>query len=230
MAQFRVPDSSSSSSEDELAEYERQRAARLKDRSDRRQRLDSPGWSDEDEATQEQLAEHQARQEERQRFFDLRMTTEDWCKCGGCIPVYFAKSWLDLYCCQEFEQIKTICQQNKLYNDNEKYKCIVEHPAFFHQCLYPFLLDNMRHIYSTAGHSGANKKDLNEARRYIAYRQFTSWVRGRCGYKERRCIPQCATKKIRQTFPSEKGYRGYEEASESELSDGEQEVDDDPLP
>ena len=55
MAQYRVPDFSSSSSEDELAEYERQGAARLKDRSVQRGRLDSPGWSDEHEATQEQL-------------------------------------------------------------------------------------------------------------------------------------------------------------------------------
>ena len=66
MAQLRVPDSSTSSSEDELAEYERQRAARLKDRSERRQRLDSPRWSDDNEATRYKLAKHQARQEERQ--------------------------------------------------------------------------------------------------------------------------------------------------------------------
>ena len=57
MAQLRVPDSSSSSGEDELAEYERQRAARLKD---------SPRWSDDNEATRYKLAKHQARQEERQ--------------------------------------------------------------------------------------------------------------------------------------------------------------------
>ena len=97
------------------------------------------------------------------------MTTEDWCKCGGCIPVLFAQSSCDLYCCQEFEEIETVCQQNKLYNDQPKYKSIVEHPAFFNQCLYLFCWTI---CCTTVGHSGVNKKDLNEARRYIAYRQF----------------------------------------------------------
>ena len=146
---------------------------------------------------------------------------------GTVYQSFFAKSSFDLSCCQELETIKDRCQEHLLFSDREKYECIVSHPSFWHQCLYPTMLDNVAYLYRKAGHPGVKKRnDINAKRRYIAYRQFTVWIHGRCGYKYRRHIPQCVTKKIRTTFPSDR-YVGYEEAPDSNLSGDEIDEDED---
>jgi hypothetical protein len=44
--------------------------------------------------------------------------------------------------------------------------------------------------------------------RYIAYRRFTRWVYGLLGKRNRRVVPACAVKAIREAFPSEE-YAGF---------------------
>ena len=54
--------------------------------------------------------------------------------------------------------------------------------------------------------------------RLAAYRQFTWWAHGALGKKNRRVIPACVVKAIRQEFPDETGqYARFKEA-ELELS------------
>ena len=226
---YNIASDSSSSTDSDSDIYTARRLQRLKNFTDRRNRGNvSPGWSDEPPAQPGQLEQIQAREEARRTLYQERTTSEDWCQCDrGCVPVFFAKSSFDLCCCQELETIKDRCQEHLLFSDREKYECIVSHPSFWHQCLYPTMLDNIAYLYRKAGHPGVKKRnDINAKRRYIAYRQFTVWIHGRCGYKYRRHIPQCVTKKIRTTFPSDR-YVGYEEAPDSDLSGDEIDEDED---
>lgn len=226
---YSLPDEDSSSSSGNEREYVAARLTRMQKYIERRGNDNnvSPGFSDEPLATPEQLEVARVRDEERANLFTTRMTTADWCKCGDkCVPVLFARSSFDLRCCQEIEEISTICQENNLFSDPNRYRCITEHPSFFNQCLYTTVIDKMKHLYSKAGHPGIQQRNnINASRRYVAYRQFTVWIHGRCGYKNRRSIPQCVTKRIKATFPST-NYTGFEEARETDSSQAEPEDDE----
>lgn len=228
-ARFTIPSDSSESSENE-EEYAQARLARLRQYLDRRDRGDaSPGFSDEPSANPEQLAQARLRNEEREQFYNTRMTTNDWCKCGNkCVPVLFAKTAFDVECCQENHAIQEICEEHLLFGHNQRYKCITEHPSFYHLCLYPTLLEKMGYLYSKAGHPGVLGRNRNAARRYVAYRQFTVWIHGKCGYKDRRNIPQCVTKRIKEAFSSTI-YRGFEEPKDSNSESSQQEADSEEL-
>ena len=87
------------------------------------------------------------------------------------------------------------------------------------------MLDRVALLYQKAGHPGIRNQRLTDAkRRYIAYRQFTVWIYGKCDYKQRRHTPQCVTKKIRTVFPSG-NYVGFGKAADS--NESQQEADDD---
>ena len=46
--------------------------------------------------------------------------------------------------------------------------------------------------------------------RYTAYRQFTMWIHGRIGRRNRRLLPACASKVIADSFPDAEGhYLGF---------------------
>lgn len=57
----------------------------------------------------------------------------NWCKCGGnCVPPSHPKSFMDVKCCHEIDNIK-----NKLYQavghinpTQEPLNCVTEHPTF----------------------------------------------------------------------------------------------------
>ena len=49
--------------------------------------------------------------------------------------------------------------------------------------------------------------------RLAAYRQFTYWIYGKLGKKNRIPIPSCVVKAVRHQYPEEDGiYEGYHEA------------------
>ena len=98
-SRFNLPQSSSSSHDNEADIYAAQRQARLQQWRDRRDRADqSPGWSDEREALPEEIAAPQARAEEREQIFRDRTSSGHWCSCisregnPGCVPIDFAKT------------------------------------------------------------------------------------------------------------------------------------------
>lgn len=210
-------DSSSSSSDGD--EQERRRLFfdnRLQQRLQRQADQGSPGYSDEPTATEGELERIRNRDEEREMQFQTRMSTDDWCKCKGCLPVKFAKSIFDVGCCQETQEVRDMCDENLMFGDPKRYECITKHPTFIPFCLYNRGLDNMSHVYYKAGLGArANTRNPNKTRRYTAYRQYTNLVLGRCGYKNRKAIPQCVTKVIRGKFPGDE-YTGFEEAEISE--------------
>ena len=45
----------------------------------------------------------------------------------------------------------------------------------------------------------------NRSYRFIAYRQYISWIFGWLGKDIRKIIPSCVVQKIRQTFPAQDG-------------------------
>lgn len=51
--------------------------------------------------------------------------------------------------------------------------------------------------------------EMNELRK-AAYRQFTLWKYGKLSKGDRRVVPSCCVKKVREAFPSESGhYMGF---------------------
>ena len=145
----------------------------------------------------------------RAQLLQERLENGDWCRCGNCWPVLHAESADDVTCCHEQVEITAVRGQHALFGHADAYKCICMHPSFFHFCLYEMHLDHIAHLYKM------DDVDLREIQRYkklryVAFRSFSGWIHGYLGRGNRRKIPQCVTKAIRQAFPSPTGqYRGY---------------------
>ena len=53
-------------------------------------------------------------------------------------------------------------------------------------------------------------QDINKSFRHAAYRQFILWVYGRLHREDRRVVPSCCVKAIRQKYPDPSGhYKGF---------------------
>lgn len=60
------------------------------------------------------------------------------------------------------------------------------------------------------GRHGQPVDDHNQSMRHAAYRNFILWRHGRLGAGERRVIPACCVRRIRQVFPdSMNQYTGF---------------------
>lgn len=56
----------------------------------------------------------------------------------------------------------------------------------------------------------ANIEDTNKGMRHAAYRQYVLWIYGRLQKDDRRTVPACCVKVIRDKFPSPSGhYTGF---------------------
>lgn len=159
------------------------------------------------------MAGYEREGEERAQQLLRRTRDGRWCVCGGnCFPVLFAKSSFDVTCCHESEPVDRLLQQHTEFGHPEAFKCITKHPAFHTYCLYRTGLEQFGRLFLSDSYL-ARDGDRNAALRYCAYRQYTLWVHGKLGFQNRRCIPQCVTKKIWTAFPEmlENVYRGFEE-------------------
>lgn len=170
-------------------------------------------WAGEPDATEDDYGNFRREMDRRNRQMIDRTENGDWCKCGGnCFPPLHVKSGLDLTCCHASEPVQAVLLgQNDLFNHPQPYKCITEHGAFFSYCLYKHGLSNLVPVFTSKNFTG--DRHSNASLRHTAYRSYTNWVHGKLGFQNRRSIPQCVTKKIKQTFPEqfEHLYRGYEE-------------------
>ena len=108
----------------------------------------------------------------RAGFLQHRLQNNDWCTCNGCWPVFHAESDFDVKCCQEYEQVQQVCQENALFRDENPYACIVSHGSFYSLCLYERYLLSIENDYHMEG-VDLRRIHRNERMRYIAYRSFT---------------------------------------------------------
>ena len=110
-----------------------------------------------------------------------------WCKCGGCKDMP--------------KQRENVCCKNDERNH--------EHPDF-----HLIVLDD-----TVLGVAMKNNSDLwyytfdvnnNACWRFTAYRQYIMWHWGKLGYGNRKVIPSCVVRKIREKFPDpNNNYTGF---------------------
>ena len=179
---------------------------------------DSEGsWEDdvpEDEEQGRALNREYAR---RADVLQQRTANGDWCTCGTCYPTQDALSAFDVTCCQESDEAKALCAQNPEFEDEEPYSCVTHHPCFYTYCLYEHGLNNRAHEYRMEG-VNQGMVERHEKLRYVAYRSYTGWAHGFLGRRQRKEIPHCVQKAIRQRFKDPQArYTGFVPA---ELVDG----------
>ncbi|XP_057290742.1 P2X purinoceptor 7-like [Hydractinia symbiolongicarpus] len=119
-----------------------------------------------------------------------RRRTEDnpgWCVCGQCIEM-------------EEERDQVCCQNNIKNHENAEFRHLI--------------LDDRVLDLAMRGNSDWLQypfdPEENACWRYTAYRQYIMWFWGHLGSGNRKVIPSCILRKIRERFPSVDGiYRGF---------------------
>ena len=111
-----------------------------------------------------------------------------WCECGG-------------HCCEMQKEEECICCKNYIKNH--------QHPLFENHIL-------TEHNLELAMQNNADffnypfDPSNNGCWRYTAYRQYILWVWGKLGRRNRKVIPSCIVRKIRDRFPDPNGnYTGF---------------------
>ena len=115
---------------------------------------------------------------------------DEWCTCEQCLHMEHA---VERVCCKCFSDIigKKLCCK----------RCIVLTAAFQEVCLGTNVLEVS--ALGTWRHFTEEQLEIsNKSDRFIAYRQFISWIYGWLGKDVRKIFPPCVVNKIRQTFPA----------------------------
>ena len=111
------------------------------------------------------------------------------CTCDSCVAIQIEEETL---CCND-------ALKARLEKFNGK-KCVTETLPFGLVCLEKDVLEtalsNWNHLV------GDHRNMCTKSYRFIAYRQYISWIYGRLGRNVRKRIPTCVLYKIRQTFPA----------------------------
>ncbi|XP_075705881.1 uncharacterized protein LOC142738540 [Rhinoderma darwinii] len=116
-----------------------------------------------------------------------RISNSNWCLCNNCIAM---PTNIESICCKEIPNVEP-------FMDN--ITCITEHDYFQQFC------GDRERVHISMRAIGEIRlpppdKDLNRLLRKTAYRGFTSWIHGYLGKGNRRPIPSCAVKIIRDVF------------------------------
>lgn len=136
----------------------------------------------------EYLQEKGDNNRDNEENISIKNTNEGLCKCGSCVVMQNA---FEQVCCKSSEII-----QEKI-GDND---CITKTEGFQVVCLNKNVLDA---AFGTWYHeTDENLERVNRSFRFIAYRQYISWVFGYLGKDVRKVIPSCAVSIIRNTFPA----------------------------
>ncbi|CAB4042516.1 Hypothetical predicted protein, partial [Paramuricea clavata] len=107
----------------------------------------------------------------------------DWCKCGLCVAM---PTQAENKCCTQVVR-----------------ECITIDPLFHQIVLDGNILDvAMRYMEDMLAMENPRN---NENFRHAAYRQFVLWQHGRLGQGNRRVVPSCCVKAIRNRYPSPNG-------------------------
>ncbi|XP_068137476.1 uncharacterized protein [Hyperolius riggenbachi] len=121
-----------------------------------------------------------------------------WCSCQKCVPM---PTGLESVCCKEISNLE---------EQMEDINCITEHADFYNFCQNPNYARVF--LFVANGSNGLNRsqKDANRSYRKASYRAFTGFAHGFLGRGNRRPIPACVVKKVREAFPDPDGqYMGY---------------------
>lgn len=139
-----------------------------------------------------------------------------WCKCKECMEM---ENDEESVCCYEFENIRN----PSISGD---FGCVTINPSFGKLILDREVLNVTRYLLgSKTKTKWKNKllhaeKPLNKTWRYVAYKQFVSWINAwmPIGFRKRVVIPSCVIKKIRQCFPEVNGkYVGFKNYKNDQL-------------
>ena len=113
---------------------------------------------------------------------------DDWCRCENCIQM---TNTPERICCQASSEI--------IAEKVESHKCISHTDGFRDVCLNRNVLEAALGSWSQMTDEPVEKS--NKSYRFIAYRQYISWIFGWLGKDVRKVIPSCVVNKIRITFP-----------------------------
>lgn len=175
----------------------------------------SRGWTDEEQETAVEAQVFDRVMEDRAELVRRRQLYGDWCTCTKCFPPKFVSGPDDLTCCQSSDAALKVCMESEQLAGSGTYSCITLHPAFFYLCLYRTHLEGIHHVHHIVreGQAPRPRRHANlgpEELRYTAYKEYTAWIHGRLGYRNRVEIPQCVTKGIKENYPDpDEQFRGF---------------------
>ncbi|XP_077111158.1 uncharacterized protein LOC143767024 [Ranitomeya variabilis] len=126
-----------------------------------------------------------------------RIGTVDWCQCGKCVPM---PTNMESICCREISNAEEYLGNINCLTDHEYFTTFCEREATVNILVTTVCLDS---------HPPQNKI-VNSLKRKTAYRAFTAWIHGLLGKGNRRPIPPCVVKLVREAFPDDKEeYMGF---------------------
>ncbi|XP_040191767.1 P2X purinoceptor 7-like [Rana temporaria] len=132
----------------------------------------------------------------------------DWCICESCGPM---PTQLESVCCRQIYQVEGSIPEGM--------SCITAAPVFVSQ----FTIQEHVYITSMAIHvieRPVVDADNNRRLRKTAYRAFIGWIYGFLGKANRKVIPACVVKAIREAFPDPDGsYVGFMYSDDYEASE-----------
>ncbi|XP_063407908.1 P2X purinoceptor 7-like [Mytilus trossulus] len=130
-----------------------------------------------------------------------RLVNTNWCDCGNCNSMTTAD---ECVCCSDISAVSYLMQPDDL-------NCITEHEVFIANCLNRHVLQVSMYAYMEHIGPFDDNEPINEKYRFMAYRRFVQWIWHRLGRHNRKILPACVVKKIRDSFPSEE-YCGFKYA------------------
>ncbi|CAL9693741.1 unnamed protein product [Knipowitschia caucasica] len=137
---------------------------------------------------------------------EWRTGQSSWCLCGKC---QFMPTAEESMCCREVDAYWTLVE--KINPPQPNITCLTEHPGFEACCLNPYVLQiaylNFRQEF------GPLVATQHEQYRYTAYRQVVRWAYGILGRHIRKPIPSCIVSIIRNSFPEQGQYKGFQWAN-----------------
>ena len=114
---------------------------------------------------------------------------DDWCRCENCIQM---TNIPERICCKASSEI--------IADKVESQKCISLTDGFRDVCLNRNVLEAALGTWHQITEEPVEIS--NKSYRFIAYRQYISWIFGWLGKDVRKVIPSCVVNKIRITFPA----------------------------
>ncbi|KAL3876084.1 hypothetical protein ACJMK2_003691 [Sinanodonta woodiana] len=119
-----------------------------------------------------------------------------WCSCQHCMTM---QTRSESKCCKDMNIVDGKMEEAGI-------SCITEHDGFQANCLNEHVLETS--YYEYLEEHEPNDQSIHELYRYIAYRRFVRWIFQRLGQKQRKILPSCVVKAIREKFPSQQ-YCGF---------------------